>query len=69
MAYIWKFGKPDLFITFSANPKWKEITDKNLSTVSGYGEIISSHIINEIFNHNGIKSEHKDSRLFIKTKL
>ena len=48
---------------------WKEITDKNLSTVSGYGEIISSHIINEIFNHNGIKSEHKDSRLFIKTKL
>ena len=27
MAYIWKFGKPDLFITFSANPKWREITD------------------------------------------
>ena len=30
MAYIWKFGKPDLFITFSANPKWKEITDNLL---------------------------------------
>ena len=27
---------------------WKEITNKNLSTVSGYGEIISSYIINEI---------------------
>ena len=48
---------------------WKEITDKNLSTVSGYGEIMSSYIINEIFNHNGIISQHIDSRLFIKTKL
>ena len=48
---------------------WKEITNKNLSTVSGYGEIISSYIINEIFNHNGIISQHMDSRLFIKTKL
>ena len=27
MAYIWKFGKPNLFITFSANPKWKEISE------------------------------------------
>ncbi|MBJ25941.1 MAG: bifunctional aspartate kinase/homoserine dehydrogenase I [Flavobacteriaceae bacterium] len=48
---------------------WKEITNKNLSTVSGYGEIMSSYIINEIFNHNGIISQHMDSRLFIKTKL
>ena len=48
---------------------WKEITNKNLYTISGYGEIMSSHIINEIFIHNGIESEHKDSRLFVKTKL
>ena len=22
-----EFGKPDLYITFTCNPKWKEITD------------------------------------------
>jgi hypothetical protein len=27
MARVRKFGKPDLFITFTCNPKWKEITD------------------------------------------
>jgi hypothetical protein len=27
MARVCKFGKPDLFITFTCNPKWKEITD------------------------------------------
>lgn len=26
MAYVRKFGKPDLFITFTCNPKWIEIT-------------------------------------------
>ena len=48
---------------------WKEVTNKKLSTVSAYGEILSAHIINEIFNHNGIKSEYKDSKLLIKTKI
>ncbi|KAH8951223.1 hypothetical protein BDL97_09G015800 [Sphagnum fallax] len=27
MAKVRKFGKPDLFVTFTCNPKWKEITD------------------------------------------
>jgi len=27
MARVRKFGKPNLFITFTCNPKWKEITD------------------------------------------
>jgi len=27
MAGVRKFGKPDLFVTFTCNPKWKEITD------------------------------------------
>ena len=26
MAYVRKFGSPDLFITFTCNPKWDEIT-------------------------------------------
>jgi hypothetical protein len=27
MARVRKFGKPDLFITFTCNPRWREITD------------------------------------------
>jgi hypothetical protein len=27
MAKVCKFGKPNLFVTFTSNPKWKEITD------------------------------------------
>jgi len=27
MAMIVKFGKLDLFLTFTCNPKWREITD------------------------------------------
>jgi len=27
MARVRKFGKPNLFVTFTCNPKWKEITD------------------------------------------
>ncbi len=27
MARVRKFGKPDVFVTFNCNPKWKEITD------------------------------------------
>jgi hypothetical protein len=27
MAGVCKFGKPNLFVTFTCNPKWKEITD------------------------------------------
>ena len=25
MAYVGEYGKPDLFITFTCNPKWEEI--------------------------------------------
>jgi hypothetical protein len=31
MARVRKFGKPNLFVTFICNPKWKEITDMLLS--------------------------------------
>ena len=27
MGIVHHFGKPDLFITFTCNPQWKEITD------------------------------------------
>ena len=27
MAYVRRFGKPDLFITFTCNPEWKEIKE------------------------------------------
>ena len=27
MAIVRKIGKPDLFVTFTCNPKWQEITD------------------------------------------
>ena len=30
MTYVRKYGKPDLFITFTSNPKWKEIQDELL---------------------------------------
>ncbi len=31
MSIFSKFGPPDLFITFTANPKWKEITENTLA--------------------------------------
>ena len=31
MAIVRHFGRPTLFITFTANPKWKEIVDELLS--------------------------------------
>jgi hypothetical protein len=30
MAIVREFGKPDLFLTFTCNPKWKEIKDNLL---------------------------------------
>jgi len=30
LAFVRHFGKPDLFITFTCNPKWKEITENLL---------------------------------------
>jgi len=45
----------------------KEATPKNNSTISSYGEILSSNIIQEIFTFNKINSVLKDSRELIKT--
>lgn len=27
MTYVRQYGRPDLFITFTCNPKWKDIKD------------------------------------------
>ncbi|XP_065682304.1 uncharacterized protein LOC136095523 [Hydra vulgaris] len=43
MAIIKKYGKPDLFITFTCNPKWREITE-NLNPdecASGRPDLVS----------------------------
>ncbi len=47
MARVHKFGKPDLFITFTCNPKWKEITDTLLP-----GQIAKDRpeLVTRIFN-------------------
>lgn len=43
MAYIRKFGRVDLFFTFTCNPKWLEISNKLFQhqNVSGHHDIIS----------------------------
>jgi hypothetical protein len=47
MARVRKFGKSDLFVTFTCNPKWKEITDALLpgQTPKDYTELVT-HIFN-----------------------
>jgi len=45
----------------------KEATPKNNSSISAYGEILSSNIIQEIFSFNNVNSVFKDSRELIKT--
>ena len=47
----------------------EEATPKNNASISSYGEILSSNIIQEVFNFNNIDSVHKDSRDLIKTTL
>ncbi|MCX2680875.1 bifunctional aspartate kinase/homoserine dehydrogenase I [Galbibacter sp. EGI 63066] len=44
-----------------------ETTSKLLDKIVGYGELLSSFIINEYFIKEGIDSVHKDSRTLIKT--
>ena len=34
MAIVYRYGKPDLFITFTCNPQWPEITQSLLSNQS-----------------------------------
>jgi aspartokinase/homoserine dehydrogenase 1 len=47
----------------------EEATPKNNASISAYGEILSSNIIQEIFSFNDIDSVLKDSRALIKTIL
>ena len=44
-----------------------EITPKLLDKIVGYGELLSSFIINEYFIKEGLESVHKDSKTLIKT--
>ncbi len=47
MARVRKFGKSNLFVTFTCNPKWKEITDTLLS-----GQSVKDHpeLVTRVFN-------------------
>ncbi len=47
MARVRKFGKSDLFVTFTCNPKWKEITDALLP-----GQTAKDHLdlVTRVFN-------------------
>ncbi len=47
MARVRKFGKPNLFVTFTYNPKWKEITNALLS-----GQIAKdrTELVTHVFN-------------------
>ena len=60
MAIIKKYGKPDLFITFTCNPKWREITE-NLyrgQTANDRPDLVIrvfklklNNLLNNIFKH------------------
>merc|ERR1712002_882968 len=43
MALVAKYGKPDLFLTFTCNPKWREVTENLLpgQTSSDRPDLIS----------------------------
>jgi len=47
MARVHKFGKPDLFVTFTYNPKWQEITN-----VLPPGQTAKDHpeLVTRVFN-------------------
>ncbi|XP_065671642.1 uncharacterized protein LOC136089520 [Hydra vulgaris] len=52
MAIIKKYGKPDLFITFTCNPKWREITE-NL-----YPGKVEAHVQVIEFQKRGLPHAH-----------
>ena len=60
MAVVQLYGKPDLFITFTCNPKWHEIRDNlNGSTPQGRPDLIARvfnlklrALIEDIYKHN-----------------
>jgi bifunctional aspartokinase / homoserine dehydrogenase 1 len=47
----------------------EEATPKNNASISSYGEILSSNIIQEVFSYHDIDSVLKDSRALIKTEI
>ena len=58
MAIIKKYGKPDLFITFTCNPKWREITENLFpgqtandrpDLVTRVFELKSNNLLNDIY--------------------
>ena len=60
MAIIKKYGKPDLFITFTCNPKWREITENLYAgqTASDRPDFVIqifkiklNNLLNDIFKH------------------
>ncbi len=62
MATVRKFGKPDLFITFTCNPKWKEITN---TLLPGQTAKDCPQLITRVFNLklNDLLKDIKDSVL------
>lgn len=52
VAIAGKYGKPDLFVTFTSNPKWQEVTDALPPNVSA---IHRPDIVNRVFH---MKKEH-----------
>jgi len=47
MARVRKFGKPNFFITFTCNPKWKKITD---TLLPGQTAKDSPELVTRVFN-------------------
>ncbi|XP_065642814.1 uncharacterized protein LOC136074424 [Hydra vulgaris] len=61
MAIIKKYGKPDLFIIFTCNPKWREITENLYSgqTANDIPDLVTqvfklklNNLLNDIFKHS-----------------
>ncbi|VVC31228.1 Helitron helicase-like domain, partial [Cinara cedri] len=47
MTYVRHYGRPDLFITFTCNPRWKEVSNASLSKQKSYDR---HNIIARIFH-------------------
>lgn len=49
MAVCREYGAPDLFVTFTCNPKWQEIVDV-LAYESGQTHVDCPDIVTRVFN-------------------
>ena len=52
MTYVRKFGRPDLFITFTCNPKWEEIT---IELLPGQSVTDRHDLVARVFHQKVIK--------------